>query len=235
MPSDRLLAIQGNLQTTIASRRKGFLTGLKTGTKESSTLTKRQLRRDVEQAGFARRVATTIRDQQFPKQGLSYSPTALIYSKIPRIMSTLADGPTIRPNKAQGLAIPIPGGPAARLRLRKGEDAITAFKKRFGQDSLFAIKRKDGTTILAARLRGTASGAFRPLRSRKATKTQGERTLLAGLVTVPVFTLARQAKHQRRLRTRQIFEKAARRHPDRLVFHIAKQMRASEEKTKVSS
>lgn len=235
MPSDFKLAIQGNLQKTMDNRTKAVLTGLAAGTKDSSALTKSALRQDAQRAGLSRRMVTTFQDKIYPERSrLSYSPTALIYSKIPHIISSFADGPTIRPSKADGLPIPIPGGPAEKLRRAPGDNIIDTFKRRFGQDSLFVIRRKNGTTILAMRMRSNSAGRFSKLQSRKATKTQGERTLLAGLVTVPVFTLAKQAKHQRRLNARQIMEKAARRHPNRLAFYVTRDLQKSERETGIS-
>lgn len=235
MPTDFQLAIRGDLQKTIDSRAKAVLNGLAAGTKEGSTLTKTALRQDALRAGFSRKIATTFQDRVYPERGaLSYSPRAIVYSKIPHIMASFVDGLTVRPSKAKGLTIPIAGGPAEKLRVRRGGNIIDTFKARFGNDSLFAIQKKDGTTILAARLRATSSGRFTKLRTRKATKTQGERTLLSGLVTVPVFTIAKQAKHERRLTSRQIMEKARRRHPNRLSFHITTKLRESERATGVS-
>lgn len=235
MPSDFKLAIQGDLQKTIDHRANSILTSLALGTKESSTLTKTALRQDAQRAGLSRKIITTFQDKVYPERAkLSYSPSAYVYSKIPHIVSTFADGPTIRPSKTDGLTIPIPGGPAEKLRVLRGDNLIDTFKRRFGEESLFPIHRKDGSTILAARLRATSAGRFRRLSPRKATKTQGERTLLSGLVTVPVFTLAKQAKHKRRLNARQIMEKAARRHPSRLAFHVRRGLEKSERETGIS-
>jgi len=234
MKSDSLLAITGNLQATIDNRTKALLTGLKAGTKDSSTLTKTSLRVDIERAGFKRRVATTIRDKQYPTRGLSFEPTALIYSKIPHILSSFADGANIRPNTAQMLTIPIPGGPAEKLRQKKGESIIDAFKRRYGEDSLTAVTTKRGKVMLVARLRATKSGRFTQLKSRKATKTRGAYTPLDGRVTVPVFILAKQVNIKQRLRTRQIMAKAGRRHPARLADAVKQSLTQSERETGLS-
>lgn len=234
MSSETLLAITGNLQTVMDNREKALLTGLRNGNKDSSTLMKNDLRRDIERAGFERRVATTIRDIQYPTRGLTYEPTSLIYSKIPHILSSFADGATIRPNKASRLSIPIAGGPAEKLRQKRGESIIEAFKRRFGEDSLSAITTKRGNVILVARMRATAAGRFTKLNPRKATKTRGAFTPLDRLVTVPVFTLAKQAKQERRLKTRQIMAKGARRHPARLANGVTRALTASERETGIS-
>ncbi|WP_427452179.1 DUF6441 family protein [Litorimonas sp. WD9-15] len=233
MKSDALLAITGNLQTTIDSRETAILTGLKKGTKLSSTQTKTDLRQDIQRAGFSRRVATTLRDSQFPKRGLSFEPAALVFSKIPHILSSFADGATIRPNAMQALTIPIPGGPAENLRQKKGESIIDAFERRFGADNLVPITTKSGKKMLVARMRATRSGRFTRLRESKATKTMGPRTRLDGMVTVPVFALVKQATIKQRLKTRQIMAKAGRRHPARLAFGLREHLEQSERATAI--
>ena len=228
------MALQGNLQTTLKSREQALLKGLRAGTVDTSSQLKTETRRDITRAGFPRRVATTMRDKIYPAQGLTFNPAALIYSTAPHIISSHADGGRQRPKHSEFLAVPISDGPASSLRQKKGISLIETFKARFGEDSLQFVKRPGKAPILVARLKASAaSGRFRAVRPRKATKTRGSFTPLDGLVTVPVFTLVRSVNIRKRLKVREIFAKGARRHPARLSFHLQKQLAESNRKTAI--
>lgn len=233
MASNTVLALSGNLQKTFDSRTKAYLSGLRTGTVDSSSQTKTNARNDILKAGFKRRVATTMQDNIYPKQGLSYEPSAIIYSKASHIISSHADGGTQRPRYSKFLAVPIEGGPAERLRQKPGVSLIDTFFDRFGNDSLHFVNRPGKAPLLVARMRSSAAGKFRGITARKATKTRGSFTSLDGLVSVPVFTMVRSVRMVKRLRTRQILEKGARRHPARLVFSIKREMATSMAETAV--
>lgn len=231
--SDALLAIQGNLQATIDSRSLAVRKALRKGTIESSTTTKTEARNDVLGSGFSRKLAFTLQDRIYPSQGLTFSPTAIVFSKAPHIIASHARGGTQRAKFSEFLAVPIDGGPAAQLKTRKGVSLIDAFFDRYGNDSLQFINRPGKSPLLVARLRASAAGRFRALTASKPTKTLGARTNLAGIVSVPAFTLVRKVNMKKRLRTDQIFHKGARRHPARLAFHMVQQLKASEAKTAI--
>jgi hypothetical protein len=232
---DFQLALTGNLQRTIESRTKAWLTGLRTGTQNSVNESKNKLRRDVVAAGLGRRVSTTFRGDVFPKRGLAYEPSGLIYSKAPHIAASHADGTTLRPKFSRFLAIPISGTPADGLRRRNGETHIEAFWRKFGNDSLRFVRRPNGQYQLVARMRanvaGTRLSALRPTRRKDGTTY----TRLDRRVDVPVFTLTRTAQLDRRLSSRKILARTARRHPARVAFAVREAMAASRRETAVNA
>lgn len=232
--SDAILAIQGNLQAVIDSRSLAVRQGLRKGTIESSTTTKTQARSDIRGAGFGRKLAFTIQDQVYPKQGLSFSPTAIVFSKAPHIIASHARGGAQRARFSEFLAVPIDGGPASQLKKQKGVSLIDAFFDRFGNDSLRFVNRPGKAPLLVARLRQNTAGRYRGVTASKATKTLGARTKLDGMISVPAFTLVRKVNMKKRLRTDQIFEKGARRHPARLAHHLSRHLSESERKTAIS-
>lgn len=232
--TDFKLALQGNYQKTLDSRTSAYLDGLKIGTKMSVDHTKLAIRRDVLQSGLGRRVANSVRGDVFPKRGRAYEPGGLVYSKTPKILVSQADGPTVRPEYSDFLAIPISGSPADGLRRRNGETLIEAFWRRYGNDSLRLIKTKKGQYQMVARLRNNTAGTrFTGVRPTR-TKTGKYYTRLARIESVPVFTLVKQVRHKRRLDTRQIMAKASRRHPSRVAFHVRQQLARSMRETAVN-
>lgn len=231
--SDALLAIQGNLQATIDSRSLAVRKGLRVGTIESSATTKTEARNDILSAGFSRKLAFTMQDQVYPRQGLTFSPTAIVFSKAPHIIGSQSRGGTQRAKYSEFLAVPIDGGPAEQLKQRKGVSLIDAFFDRFGNNSLQFVNRPGKSPILVARLRQSAAGRYRGVTASKATKTLGARTNLVGLISVPAFTLVRKVTMKKRLRTDQIFNKGARRHPARLAYHLRQELAKSNEKTAI--
>jgi len=228
------LAIRGDLQKTFASRTNAYISGLAGGSKVTADQTKMELRRDVMQSGLGKRIAFTMRADVHPKGGRSYEPSVLIYSKAPKIASGHADGATVRPQFSEFLPIPITGSPAENLRGRMGETKIEAFWRRFGNDSLRLTRTAKGQYLMVARLRRSEAGNLSKVKSLKPLKRrQGPRINKGEFVDVPVFTLIKSHKARRRLDSRKILAKAARRHPARLAFHIQQEMALSERDTAV--
>lgn len=230
------LAIQGNYQDVINSRRRAYLTALRGASEDSSNVTKQEIRTDIRRSGLGNRLAGTVQDKIYPARGLSFSPVALIYSKAPHILSTHADGTTVRPRLASRIWIPIEGGPAANMRIRRGVDRMDAFIDRYGTDALKIVNIPGRNPIAVMRMLRTDAGQFRKIRALKPLKQrQGPRIGKGNLVDVPVFTLARAVRHQQRLNTRQIMVRGQRRHPARVAFHLSRRLAESEQDTAIRS
>ena len=233
--SEFRLAVTGNLVKTMESRTQAYLDGLRDGTKASVDDAKAKLRRDAQAAGLGRRLAFTFRGDVYPARGRSYTPSGLLYSKAPHIAAGHADGATLRPRFARFLAIPIDGTPADGIRRKNGETHIEAFWRRYGNDSLRFVRRGNGQYQLVARLRANVAGT-NVSKIRTTTRKDGTRyTRLARIVDVPVFTLTRRAKLDRRLNSRKILATASRRHPARLAFHVQRELARSEAATEIGA
>lgn len=224
------LALTGNYEKVMRSRSNAVLDGLYTGTRQSGELTKHQLRRDIEPA-LGPRMANTVRADYYPAGGRSWSPVAIVYSKVPHIMAIHADGGIIK--AAEGaLAVPLAGSPAATIRQRRGESRVEAARRKYGE--LIFIKRPGKAPLLAARVKITASGRYRKIRSLTPYKTrQGPRWTKGNLAILPLFTLQRQVRIQRRLNARAIMAKAQRRHPARLAFALREAQIKSARETRI--
>ena len=94
----------GERAVTAAMRDAG--TGLKTA-----------WRTQITGAGLGRRLANSIRNQNFPRSGESLDAAALVWSKAPVIVGAHDTGPLIRSKDGFWLAIPLP---AAGKGLRGG-------------------------------------------------------------------------------------------------------------------
>jgi len=231
MASNFQLAIQGNLQDTLASRRDAYLRGLRAGTVDSTDSTKNRMRSDVSGAGFPRRLATTIRGDVYPARGLAYEPTGLVYSKSPKILAGHTDGGTIKPNKAESLLVPISGSPGDRPLVDSDESTLAAFKRRYGHDSLTLVKRPGKNPIYYARLKVDQAGSRYRAYMTKNQRNNDLKPSLTGQVSVPVFTLVKSVRLKKRLNLREIMAKANREHPARLAFHVQKELAHSEDET----
>ena len=231
--SDFTLALQGNLVEVMDNRAKAVLVAIYAGTVASSTKIKKDMRNDILKAGLGRRLAFTIQDEIYPKRDLSWYPTALIFSKAPVITSLHTDGGIVQ--AIQGaLAIPIEGGAADNIRRKRGESFVDAFKRKFNINKLDVVSRPGESSMLVAKMRKSKAGKFVKTRSVTPLKRkQGPRISGVETVSVPVFTLVRQARHKKRLRLRQIMAKGARRHPARVAFELRKQLALSNKETTI--
>ena len=225
------LAVRGNYQKVINNRTQAVLDGLHFGTRESTDTGKNQTRADIRKAGMGNRLAGTVQSKTYPSRGRSFSPTGMIYSKAPHIVGAHADGGII--NAVSGaMHIPIEDSPAEKLRARKGETLLEAAERRFGK--LQFIARRGKPPLLAAKMNVTAAGRFTKVRALKPLKTrQGPRINARQLATVPLFKLVRNVRLKKRLNTRQILDKARRRHPARLAFHMSRRLAESERATAI--
>ena len=76
--------------------------------REAGTGLKTAWRTQITGAGLGRRLANSIRNQNFPQSGESLDAAALVWSKAPVIVSAHDTGPLIRSKDGFWLAIPLP-------------------------------------------------------------------------------------------------------------------------------
>lgn len=236
--SDVLLAVQGRLQEVMKDRTRAFLQGQKNGLTKSVDMTKTEMRRDVEQAGFNRRLATTLRGEVYPRNPqLAYEPTGEVFSKAPKILAGLTDGGIRRPSIADSLIVPTEVGKSFNISnfRQKGESMIEAFKRRFNPMELVTVKRPGKTSLIVAKMRANDVGDiyFRELTNsgRSADREDNRRDTFDKIVYVPVFTLTKQTQAEKRLNLRKIMSAASKRHPTLIIDAIRTEFKASEDRT----
>jgi hypothetical protein len=142
-------------------------------------------RGQIAQAGLDRRLANSIRSQNFPKAGESLNAAALVWSKAPVIVSAHDTGPLIRSKNGFWLAIPLPAAGKGRggAHLTPGE-----WERRRGLRLRF-VYRRTGPSLLVAEGHLNTKGQAVVSRSKTG----------RGKVTAPIFLLVPQVKLPKRL------------------------------------
>ncbi|MCC5976184.1 MAG: hypothetical protein JJT81_19330 [Rubellimicrobium sp.] len=136
-------------------------------------------------AGLGRRLANTIRSEQFPKGRPSLNAAAVVWSKAPVIVRAHDTGPLIRSKSGFWLAIPLP---AAGKSTRGGRITPGEWERRSGLRLRF-VYRRTGPSLLVAE--GRLNTRDRAVASRSKTGR--------GLTTVPIFLLVPQVRLRKRL------------------------------------
>ena len=152
---------------------------------EAGTGLKTAWRAQITGAGLGRRLANSIRSQNFPKSGESLDAAALVWSKAPVIVGAHDTGPLIRSKNGFWLAIPTP---AAGKSTRGGRITPGEWERRTGLRLRF-IYRRTGASLLVAEGRLNTKG--RAVASRSKTER--------GVATVPIFLLVPQVRLSKRL------------------------------------
>lgn len=106
-----------------------------------------RLRGSMISAGLGERLSHTWQGEVFPRQGLSYNPALLFFSKAPEIVRA-QEGETIRSAAGHWLAVPIPGSPAEHFPAR-GETKVEYARRKYG-DRLFLIPARAGRLAMLA-------------------------------------------------------------------------------------
>ena len=152
---------------------------------EAGNSLKSAWRAQITGAGLGKRLANTIRSEQFPKGRPSLSAAAVVWSKAPVIIAAHDTGPLIRSRNGFWLAIPTPaaGKPSRAGRITPGE-----WERRSGLRLRF-VYRRTGPSLLVAEGRLNARGRAVASRSRTG----------RGVTTVPIFLLVPQVKLRKRL------------------------------------
>ena len=153
--------------------------------REAGTGLKSDWRGQITGAGLGRRLANSIRNQNFPRSGESLDAAALVWSKAPVIVGAHDTGPLIRSKDGFWLAIPLP---AAGKSTRGGRITHGEWERRTGLRLRFVYRRR-GPSLLVAEGRLNTKG--RAVASRSKTGR--------GVATVPIFLLVPQVKLRKRL------------------------------------
>ena len=169
------------MQAEIAAGEKAVSTAMR----EAGTGLKAAWRLQITRAGLGRRLANSIRSQNFPKSGDSLNAAALVWSNAPVIVGAHDTGPLIRSRDGFWLAIP---SPAAGKSTKGGRITPGEWERRTGLRLRFIYRRR-GPSLLVAE--GRLNSKWRAVASRS--KTGG------GLTTVPIFLLVPQVKLRKRL------------------------------------
>ncbi len=187
------------------------------GLKDASNGLKRDLRRDVEQAGLGRRLANTWRNNKrgqkiavYPQDRPRMNAAALVWSNAPHIIEGYDKGGMVRARrgKKKYLAIPLPTAQrlmgSGKTRLRITPDL---WEKKTGM-RLALVQRRGKNPLLVARgVRVTKRGRVRTLTVRKATKRMGPRISLNGLAEAPMFVLVPHIQLRKRLNVKRTADK----------------------------
>lgn len=142
-------------------------------------------RAQITGADLGQRLANTIRNQTYPKAGVSLNAAALVWSQAPVIIGAHEKGALIRGRSGLWLAIPLP---AAGKAARGARITPAQWEKKTGL-RLRLVPRRTGPSLLVAEARVSAKGLAKVSRSKTG----------RGLATVPVFLLVRQVKLSKRL------------------------------------
>ena len=153
--------------------------------REAGTGLKSAWRTQITGAGLGRRLANSIRNQNFPRSGESLDAAALVWSKAPVIISAHDTGPLIRSRDGFWLAIPTPAAGKSR---KGGRITPLEWERRTGLRLRFVYRRR-GPSLLVAEGRLNTKG--RAVASRSKTGR--------GVATVPIFLLVPQVKLPKRL------------------------------------
>ncbi len=154
--------------------------------REAGTGLKSAWRGQITGAGLGRRLANSIRSQNFPKSGTSLNAAALVWSKAPVIISAHDTGPLIRSKTGFWLAIPLP---AAGKSTRGGRITPGEWERRRGLRLRF-VYRRTGPSLLVAETRLYTKGQAVMSRSKTG----------RGKVTAPIFLLVPQVKLPKQLK-----------------------------------
>ncbi len=146
--------------------------------REAGTGLKTAWRTQITGAGLGRRLANSIRNQNFPRSGESLDAAALVWSKAPIIIGAHDTGPLIRSKEGFWLAIPLP---AAGKSKRGGRITPGEWERRRGLRLRF-VYRRTGSSLLVAEGRLNTKGQAVVSRSKTG----------RGKVTAPIFLLVPQ-------------------------------------------
>ena len=154
--------------------------------REAGTELKTAWRTQITGAGLGRRLANSIRNQNFPRSGESLNAAALVWSKAPVIVGAHDTGPLIRSKEGFYLAIPTE---AAGRGLRGRRITPGEWERRRGLRLRFVYRRRGPSLLVADRARINKRGQAVASRS-KTGRNQ---------VTAPIFLLVPQVKLPKRL------------------------------------
>jgi hypothetical protein len=180
------LDITPDLTAMMATEIKAGEKAVTAAMRETGTDLKSDWRGQITGAGLGRRLANSIRSQNFPRSGESLDAAALVWSKAPVIVGAHDTGPLIRSKDGFWLAIPLP---AAGRGLRGRRITPSEWERRRGLRLRFVYRRRGPSLLVADRARINKRGQAVASRS-KTGRNQ---------VTAPIFLLVPQVKLPKRL------------------------------------
>jgi hypothetical protein len=180
------LDITPDLTAMMATEIKAGEKAVTAAMREAGTDLKSDWRGQITGAGLGRRLANSIRSQNFPRSGESLDAAALVWSKAPVIVGAHDTGPLIRSKDGFWLAIPLP---AAGRGLRGRRITPSEWERRRGLRLRFVYRRRGPSLLVADRARINKRGQAVASRS-KTGRNQ---------VTAPIFLLVPQVKLPKRL------------------------------------
>jgi hypothetical protein len=181
---------------------------------------KQMLRDQITGAGMGRRLANTVRSETYPKNGVSLSPAALVWTKAPQIVRAFDEGTVIRSRDGFWLAIPTDAVPR-RLGGKRPTPALV--EQIMGLRLRFVYRRGRSGLLVADGARLGRTGQARALAVRRS-RNGGEHIRLNGRATVPMFVLVPSVRMPKRLN----WAAAARRAEARLAPNILAAIRESD-------
>lgn len=180
--------LRGDLSQIIRAELRAGESAVFAGVETATQGLKLALRAQVVGAGLGRRLANTWRARSYPKDRRSLKPGGFVWSKAPTIISTFAQGATVRSRHGFYLAIPLPA--AGKLGDNRKKITPAGWERAHGQRLRFVYRRGRPSLLVAdtARLnkRGLAVGR------------KGKRATRRG-ATIPLFLLLPQVTIRRRL------------------------------------
>lgn len=179
------LDIDPDIMAMMAAEIKAGERAVSAAMREAGTGLKSDWREQITGTGLGRRLANSIRNQNFPRSGESLDAAALVWSKAPVIVGAHDTGPLIRSKHGFWLAIPTPAAGKSR---KGGRITPLEWERRTGLRLRFVYRRR-GPSLLVAEGRLNTKG--RAVASRSKTGR--------GVATVPIFLLVPQVKLQKRL------------------------------------
>jgi hypothetical protein len=132
------VTIIGDLQKELVAEVKGAERAVTAAIRLAGGGVKAGWRTQIASAGLGERLGRTIRDQYYPKSGLSIEAAALVYSRAPNIVGAFDQGVTIRSKDGFWLAIPTE---AAGKGLKGGRNTPGEWEQRNGRRLKFIYRR----------------------------------------------------------------------------------------------
>jgi len=179
------LDIDPDIVAMMAAEVKAGKKAVSAAMREAGTGLKSDWRGQITGAGLGRRLANSIRNQNFPRSGESLDAAVLVWSKAPVIISAHDTGPLIRSRDGFWLAIPLA---AAGKSTRGGRITPGEWERRRGLRLRF-VYRRTGPSLLVAEGRLNTRGQAVVSRSKTG----------RGKLTAPIFLLVPQVKLPKRL------------------------------------
>lgn len=213
------LAVTGDLERVTESRKVQYLTAVKESVQEEAKDVQQKLRDDVTGAGLGQKVANAWRLEVYPARSLSYTPSALLFSRAAHIIEAHSRGEPIRA-KSGSLAVPIPGTPAAEVRVPRGGGRVELMRRRFGELTLI-VNRRGLAMLVANNVRQTVSGRYRANTGRSQGRVFSR---LTGGASLPLFWIVREVRMQKRLNWEGIAQEAEPGFRDRVEGNLRRRL-----------